>query len=67
MFDTSTGFVHNYSRQQGNTEMETTITTRAGQKITGIFLPYTAETDAVQITKGKWTGRHILIKKTDRE
>jgi hypothetical protein len=47
--------------------METTITTRAGQKITGIFLPYTAETDAVQITKGKWTGRHILIKKTDRE
>ena len=47
--------------------METTITTRAGQKITGIFHPYTAETDTVQVTKGKWKGKNILIKKTDRE
>jgi hypothetical protein len=47
--------------------METTITTRAGQKITGIFTAYTDETDAVKITKGKWKGKYILIKKTDRE
>ena len=47
--------------------MEATITTRSGQKITGIFLPYTAETDTVQVTKGKWKGKHLLIKKADRE
>jgi hypothetical protein len=47
--------------------METTITTRAGQKITGIFLPYTADADSVEITKGKWKGKHLVIKKTDRE
>lgn len=47
--------------------METTITTRAGQKITGIFTAYTAETDTVQVTKGKWKGKHLLIKKADRE
>jgi len=47
--------------------METTITTRAGQKITGIFTAFTDDTDTVKITKGKWKGKHILIKKADRE
>jgi hypothetical protein len=47
--------------------METTITTRAGQTITGIFTTYTDDTDTVKITKGKWKGKHILIKKADRE
>lgn len=47
--------------------METTITTRAGQKITGIFTTFTAEADKVQVTRGKWKGKHLIIKKTDRE
>jgi hypothetical protein len=47
--------------------METTITTRAGQKITGIFTTFTADVDTVLVTKGKWKGKHILIKKADRE
>jgi hypothetical protein len=47
--------------------METTITTRAGQKITGIFTAFTAEADKVQVTRGKWKGKHLIIKKTDRE
>ena len=47
--------------------METTITTRSGQKITGIFTAYTADADSVQITKGRWKGKHLVIKKTDRE
>jgi hypothetical protein len=47
--------------------METTITTRAGQKITGIFTAFTAEADKVQVTRGKWKGKHLVIKKTDRE
>jgi len=47
--------------------METTITTRAGQKITGIFTAFTADADTVQVTKGKFKGKHLVIKKTDRE
>jgi hypothetical protein len=47
--------------------METTITTRAGNKITGIFRPFDADTDTVQVTKGKWKGKHLVIKKADRE
>ncbi len=47
--------------------METTITTRAGQKITGVFTAFTAEADKVQVTRGKWKGKHLVIKKTDRE
>jgi hypothetical protein len=47
--------------------METTITTRAGQTITGIFTAFTADADTVQITKGKYKGKHLVIKKTDRE
>lgn len=47
--------------------METTITTRAGNKITGIFTAFTADADTVQVTKGKWKGKHLVIKKTDRE
>ncbi len=47
--------------------METTITTRAGQKITGIFTAFTAEADKVHVTRGKWKGKHMIIKKTDRE
>lgn len=47
--------------------METTITTRAGLKITGIFKPFSDEAEVVQITKGKWKGKHLVIKKTDRE
>lgn len=47
--------------------METTITTRAGNKITGIVHPYTDDADTVQVTKGKWKGKHLIIKKTDRE
>jgi hypothetical protein len=47
--------------------METTITTRSGQKITGIFRPYTADADTVEITKGRWKGKHLVIKKADRE
>jgi len=47
--------------------METTITTRAGQKITGIFTAFTAEADTVQVTRGKYKGKHLVIKKTDRE
>jgi hypothetical protein len=47
--------------------METTITTRAGNKIIGIFKPYTADADTVQVTKGKFKGKHLVIKKTDRE
>ena len=47
--------------------METTITTRAGNKITGIFTAFTADADTVEVTRGKWKGKHLLIKKTDRE
>ena len=47
--------------------METTITTRAGNKITGVFKPYSEDADKVQVTKGKWKGKHLVIKKTDRE
>ena len=47
--------------------METTITTRNGQKITGIFTAFTADADTVQVTKGKYKGKHLIIKKTDRE
>jgi hypothetical protein len=46
--------------------METTITTRAGNKITGIFKPYSEDADTVQVTKGKFKGKHLVIKKTDR-
>ena len=47
--------------------METTITTRAGNKITGFFKPYSEDADTVQVTKGKWKGKHLVIKKADRE
>lgn len=47
--------------------METTIITRSGQKITGIFTAFTAEADTVQVTRGKHKGKHLVIKKTDRE
>lgn len=47
--------------------METTITTRAGLKITGIFTTFSADADTVQVTKGKYKGKHLVIKKTDRE
>ena len=46
--------------------METTITTRAGQKITGIFTSFTDDADTVQVTKGKWKGKHLVVKKADR-
>ena len=47
--------------------METTITTRAGNKISGIFKRYSDDADTVQITKGKYKGKHLVIKKADRE
>jgi hypothetical protein len=46
--------------------METTITTRAGNKITGIFTAFTDDADTVQVTKGKYKGKHLVIKKADR-
>jgi hypothetical protein len=47
--------------------METTITTRAGNKITGVIKPYSDDADTIQVTKGKWKGKHLVIKKADRE
>ena len=47
--------------------MEISFTTRAGQKITGIFTTFSADADTVQVTKGKWRGKHLVIKKADRE
>ena len=67
MFDTSPQSVHNYSRQQGNTEMEISFTPRAGQKITGIVLEDLGHAESIKITQGKWKGKALLFKKTDRE
>ena len=67
MFDTSTESVHNYSRQQGNTEMEISFTTRSGQKITGIVLEDLGLAENIKITQGKWKGKALIFKKTDRE
>lgn len=51
----------------GGTKMEISFTTRAGQKITGIVLEDLGHAESIKITQGKWKGKTLLFRKTDRE
>ena len=51
----------------GGTKMEISFTTRAGQKITGIVLEDLGHAESIKITQGKWKGKILLFRKTDRE
>lgn len=47
--------------------METSFTTRSGQKITGVIVADLGHAESIKITKGKWAGKVLVFKKTDRE
>ena len=47
--------------------MEISFTTRSGQKITGIVLEDLGLAENIKITQGKWKGKALIFKKTDRE
>ena len=47
--------------------MEISFTTRNGQKITGVIVADLGHAESIKITKGKWAGKVLVFKKTDRE
>ena len=47
--------------------METTFTTRSGLKITGIILADLDHAESIKVTAGKFKGKCLIFKKTDRE